>query len=67
MARPKGRTSVNVTISMTPDTKERLYMYADQNHIKGGMSGAIADLIWKAKVKNGEVPGQGKFDFEDNK
>lgn len=64
MPRPKGRTSIKVTISMTPDTKERLLTYADQNHIRGGISGAIAELIWKAKVKDGEMRGQGSLNFE---
>lgn len=67
MARPKGRTAIKVTVSMTTDTKARLLQYAFENHILGGVSGAISHLIWNVKVKNAEVPGQLDFNFGEKK
>ena len=49
---------VRVNISIEEDTLERLRQYAFENHISSGVSGAVTDLIWKAKVKNEQVRGQ---------
>lgn len=55
MAEKKAR--VNITI--TPDTKERLLQYGYENHIPGGLSGAIEHIAWNVlKVKNAQVRGQ---------
>lgn len=58
MARTKGADKKRVNISITEDTLERLRQYAWENHIGDGVSGAITDLIWKAKVKNSQLRGQ---------
>jgi len=47
-----------VTISITEDTHERLRQYAYENHLSNGVSGAIEQLTWQAKVKNAQVRGQ---------
>lgn len=47
-----------VNISIEEDTLERLRQYAYENHIGNGVSGAIEDLAWKAKVKSAQVRGQ---------
>lgn len=47
-----------VNISISEDTLERLKQYAWENHIANGVSGAVEDLAWKAKVKNAQVRGQ---------
>lgn len=47
-----------VNISIEEDTLERLKQYAYENHISAGVSGAITDLVWKAKIKNEQVRGQ---------
>ena len=38
------------------DTKERLEMYAWENH--STVSKAVTDLIWNAKVLNSQIRGQ---------
>lgn len=44
-------------ITLTPDTEERLRMYAEQNHMS--VSQAITYMTWHmAKVDNGQVRGQ---------
>ena len=58
MSRQKGPEKRRVTISVTEDTLERLKQYAWENHIGDGVSGAITDLIWKAKVKSSQLRGQ---------
>lgn len=45
-----------VNISITPDTAERLKVYAWENHKT--VSQAITDWIWSAKVKNTQIRGQ---------
>lgn len=45
-----------VTISLSPDTDERLKQYAFENHTN--VSQAITDWIWSVKVKNENVRGQ---------
>ena len=45
-----------ITISVSPDTEERLKQYAFENHTN--VSQAITDWIWSAKVKNENVRGQ---------
>ena len=51
-----------VNISISEDTLERLKQYAWENHIANGVSGAIEDLAWKAKVKNSQLRGQMSID-----
>lgn len=47
-----------VNISISEDTLERLKQYAFENHIGNGVSGAVEDLVWKAKVSGTQVRGQ---------
>ena len=56
-----------INISMSDDTKDRLLQFAYENHLTGGLSGALEYIAWHViKVKN-EVPkGQLKL-FDDNK
>lgn len=55
----KDRT--NITIS--PETKERLLQYGYENHIPGGLSGALEHIAWHViKVKNGTLRGQVRID-----
>ena len=52
-----AKQRVNITI--TEDTKERLLQYGYENHIPGGLSGAIEHITWNIlKVKNTQVRGQ---------
>ena len=52
-----------VNISLTPDTVERLKMFAWENHTT--VSQAITDWIWSAKVKNDQIRGQ--ISFQDKR
>ncbi len=45
-----------VNISLDEDTLERLRLYAWENHAT--VSKAVTDLVWSAKVRNGEIRGQ---------
>lgn len=48
-----------VNISISEDTQERLLQYAFENHLQGGLSGAIEHIAWQViKVKNSQVKGQ---------
>lgn len=48
-----------VNISISEDTQERLLQYAFENHLQGGLSGAIEHIAWQVlKVKNSQVRGQ---------
>ena len=48
-----------INISISEDTQERLLQYAFENHLQGGLSGAIEHLAWQViKVKNSQVKGQ---------
>lgn len=58
VAKPKGTEKKRVNISIDADTLDRLRQYAYENHIGNGVSGAITDLVWKAKVKNAQIRGQ---------
>lgn len=52
-----------VNISIAEDTKERLLQYAYENHLQGGLSGAIEHIAWQViKVKNAQVKGQRSVD-----
>lgn len=52
---PKKR----INISITEDTQERLLQFAYENHLQGGLSGAIEYIAWhEIKVKNSQVRGQ---------
>ena len=45
-----------ICITLDQDTKERLEMYAWENH--STVSKAVTDLIWNAKVRNSQIRGQ---------
>ena len=55
-----AKTRINV--SLDPDTKERLKIYAWENHAT--VSKAITDLIWAAKVRNAQIRGQTSLDLK---
>ena len=50
---------IRINISVDEDTAERLRQYAWEQH--SSVSKAITDLIWSAKVKNGQIRGQLNF------
>lgn len=54
-----GKSRIN--LSLDPDTKERLKMYAWENH--ASVSKAVTDLIWAARVKNSQIRGQSSLDL----
>lgn len=55
----KERT--NITISA--ETKERLLQYGAENHIPGGLSGALEHIAWHVlKVKGNVLKGQVRMD-----
>lgn len=58
-----GEERKRVNISLTPDTVERLKMFAWENHTT--VSQAITDWIWSAKVKNDQIRGQ--ISFQDKR
>lgn len=64
MSRTKGAEKKRVNISITEDTLERLKQYAWENHLGDGVSGAITDLAWKAKVKNSQIRGQASLEVK---
>lgn len=48
-----AKKRVNITI--TDETKERILQYAQENHLQGGLSGAIEHIAWQVlKVKNAQ-------------
>lgn len=49
-------TKKRISISITPDTEERLKQYAYENH--KSVSQSITDWIWSEKVKNETIRGQ---------
>ena len=54
-----------VNLSLDPDTKERLQVYAWENH--ASVSKAVTDLVWAAKVKNSQIRGQTSLDLRHMK
>lgn len=57
---------VRTTITISDETKERMLQYAYENHLQGGLSGAIEHVAWQVlKVRNEQVRGQQKIDFKD--
>ena len=55
----KERT--NITISA--ETKDRLLQYGAENHIPGGLSGALEHITWHVlKVKGNVSKGQVRID-----
>ena len=51
-----AKKRVNITI--TEETQERILQYAYENHLQGGLSGAIEHIAWQVlKVKNAQVRG----------
>ena len=56
-----------INITMSDETKERLLQFAYENHLSGGLSGALEYIAWHViKVKNEAVRGQMKL-FDDSK
>lgn len=52
-----AKKRVNITI--TDETKERILQYAQENHLQGGLSGAIEHIAWQVlKVKNAQSKRQ---------
>lgn len=57
-----------INISIQQETQERLLQYAYENHLQGGLSGAIEHIAWHViKVKNTQVRGQSSLDFKGEK
>ena len=54
-----------INLSLDPDTKERLRMYAWEQH--ASVSKAVTDLVWAAKVKNTQIRGQTSLDLRHMK
>ena len=51
-----AKKRVNITI--TEETQERILQYAYENHLQGGLSGAIEHIAWQVlKVKNAQIRG----------
>lgn len=52
-----AKKRVNITI--TEETQERILQYAKENHLQGGLSGAIEHIAWQVlKVKNAQSKWQ---------
>lgn len=52
-----AKKRVNITI--TAETQERILQYAYENHLQGGLSGAIEHIAWQElKVKHTQIRGQ---------
>lgn len=52
-----AKKRVNITI--TEETQERILQYAQENHLQGGLSGAIEHIAWQVlKVKNAQSKEQ---------
>ena len=50
---------IRTNISITDETKERLIQYGFENHIPGGLSGAIEHIAWQViKVRRPQIRGQ---------
>lgn len=49
-----GRIKQSMTLSFSAETKERLRLFAEQNHKT--VSQAITDWIWSQKVRDPESP-----------
>lgn len=55
-----------INISIQQETQERLLQYAYENHLQGGLSGAIEHIAWHViKVKNAQVRGQSSLDLKE--
>lgn len=54
-----------ICITLDQDTKERLKMYAWENH--STISKAVTDLVWAAKVRNSQIRGQLSLDVARKK
>lgn len=60
----KGRA----TITIADDTKERVLQWAYENHVSGGLSGAVEYIAWHVlKVKNTDFPGQVSLSQKEKK
>lgn len=58
-----AKKRVNITI--TEETQERILQYAYENHLQGGLSGAIEHITWHVlKVKNAQIRGQSSIKFD---
>lgn len=64
----KGADSMakkRVNITITEETQERILQYAYENHLQGGLSGAIEHIAWQVlKVKNAQVRGQSSMKID---
>lgn len=61
-----AKKRVNITIDA--GTQERLLQYGYEQHIPGGLSGAIEHIAWHViKVKNENVRGQLSLDVGTKK
>ena len=45
-----AKKRVNITI--TEETQERILQYAKENHLQGGLSGAIEHIAWQVLKVN---------------
>ena len=47
------------------ETQERILQYAYENHLQGGLSGAIEHIAWQVlKVKKHRIRGQSSIKFD---
>lgn len=61
-----AKKRVNITIS--EETQERVLQYAYENHLQGGLSGALEYIAWHVlKVKNAQVRGQSSLNLKGEK
>ena len=61
-----AKKRVNITIA--EDTQERILQYAYENHLQGGLSGAIEHIAWQVlKVNNTQVKGQTSMKFNNKR
>ena len=49
---------IKCNITLDPATKERLLQYAADHHLTGGVSAAVEQLAWQAKVSQSQLKGQ---------
>lgn len=55
-----ARNVIRMSISLEPDTAERLKQYAEDNHTT--VSNAIRQWIWTQEVSNPQIRGQMKLE-----
>ena len=56
---------IRTNITIDPETKERLLKYAADDHLRGGVSGAIEHLVWKSsetgRKRDTKEPGKARM------